>query len=254
MRRGVTLVLAQGLEIHRSPMVPAVPADVDPALLSFWHWANVIGNAGCACWILSYVLSVRRAHLDRAPGLPALAVCLNFSWEFLYALVLPNPVALWRFFGTAWLLLDVVILVQLLRFGPTYQTTPWIARHFRSIVATGIVLGGIGQWAYIVTYQDALGLVMAFGINLAMSIAFVNLALTRPEQRGLSIPAAWLKMLGTLGTSIMCHVLVPAFNPHLSRFAFLTFLCAGIFAFDVLYLALLYRGRKGVLGAQPVAR
>jgi hypothetical protein len=104
-----------------------------------------------------------------------------------------------------------------------------------------------------VTYQDTLGLVVAFGINLVMSVSFVNLALSRPGQRGLSLGAAWLKMLGTLGTSIMCHVLVPAFNPRLDNFAFLTFLCASIFAFDILYLVLLYQGRKRLSGAEPVA-
>jgi hypothetical protein len=234
--------------------LPAVPADVDPALLSFWHWANLVGNTGCALWILAYVLSLVKAQRDRAPGLPTLAICLNFSWEFLYAFVLPNPVGLWRFFGTAWFFLDIAIVYQLLRFGPAHQSHPWMARHFTLAVAVATLLGGFGQLAFIVTYRDALGLVVAFGINLVMSVAFVNLALSRRGQLGLSLGAAWLKMLGTLGTSVMCHVLVPAFNPHLESVAFLTFLCIAIFCFDVLYLVLLYQRRRGLVGAEAVEK
>src|SRR6478609_3501693 len=136
-----------------SPL-PVVPATTEPALLSYLHWANLVGNTGCALWILAYVLSLLKAQRDRAPGLPTLAICLNFSWEFLYAFVLPNPVGLWRFFGTAWFLLDIVIVYQLLRFGPAHQRDPWVARHFRVIVAATTILGGVGQWAFIVMYRD----------------------------------------------------------------------------------------------------
>jgi hypothetical protein len=47
-------------------------------------------------------------------------------------------------------------------------------------------------------------------------------------------------MLGTLGTSIECHWVVRSIDPEMHSLAFLNFLSITIFAFDCLYLFLVF--------------
>lgn len=202
-------------------------------------WYNVIGAAGCVFWVLAYLFILKRCFTDQTYGLPLVAICLNFGWELLASFVLPNPVALWHFFDRAWLVIDVVLVYQLLRFGKKEQTIPELARYFPWVVIVTFALGVWGQYTFVESYTDRLGLVGAFGVNLIMSVMFVFFYFARRESgRGLSVPGAVCKMLGTLGTSIECHYVVKSIDPEMPSLAFLTFLCVTIFLFDCLYIAL----------------
>lgn len=214
----------------------------DPQAFDLWAWFNIFGAAGCLCWVVAYVLIVRRSHLDRAPGLPMIAIGLNVSWELLASFFFPNPVALWHAFDRIWLFVDFIIVYQLLRYGRPLQTIPEIQRWFYWVFAAIVVLGFVGQYLFVADYLDRLGLVVAFLINLVMSIAFIFLYFARrDDRRGISVGAAWFKMLGTLGTSIECHFVVRMIDPELRGLGFLTFLSATIFAVDMLYIALVSR-------------
>ncbi|MBK6918764.1 MAG: hypothetical protein IPH07_15330 [Deltaproteobacteria bacterium] len=214
-------------------------AGVDPIAFDLWAWFNVVGALGCVCWVIAYVAIIRRSRRDRANGLPMTAVGLNFSWELLASLFLPNPVALWHAFDRIWLLVDVVIVAQTLRYGPPLQRLELVRRHYIAAFALVFVLGFVGQYTFALDYPDRLGLVAAFMINLVMSVLFVVMALERwDDPRGLSTTGAWFKMLGTLGTSIECHVVVRLIDPELGGLGFLTFLSAAIFGFDCAYIAL----------------
>lgn len=214
----------------------------DPRAFDPWTWFNLFGAAGCVCWVVAYVLIVRRAHRDRAPGLPMIAIGLNVSWEILASFFFPNPVLLWHTFDRVWLVVDVVIVIQLLMYGRPLQVIPEIQRWFYWVFAAIVVLGFVGQYLFVADYLDRLGLVVAFLINLVMSVAFIFLYFARrTDRRGISVGAAWFKMLGTLGTSIECHFVVRMIDPELRGLGFLTFLSATIFAVDLLYIALCSR-------------
>ncbi|MBC8067932.1 MAG: hypothetical protein IAG13_06315 [Deltaproteobacteria bacterium] len=216
---------------------------IDPHAFDIWAWFNVVGMAGCICWVVAYVAMIRTAQRDHANALPMIAIALNFSWELLASFVFPNPVALWHAFDRIWLLVDVVIVVQLLRWGRPWQRIPEIRAHFYPVVAVVFTLGLVGQYTFVADYPDRLGLVIAFLINLVMSVMFVIMYLDRrPQLRGISRAGAWFKMLGTLGTSIECHWVVRMIDPELGGLGFLTFLCVSIFAFDCLYIWLVMRG------------
>lgn len=215
---------------------------IDPRAFDLLAWFNLVGAAGCICWVVAYVLIVRRSHLDRANGLPMVAVALNFSWEILASFVFPNPVALWHTFDRVWLAVDVVIVWQTLRYGAAFQRIPEIRRHFTVVFFVVFALGLVGQYTFVADYPDRLGLVVAFMINLVMSILFVIMYFDRrDDRRGISVGGAWFKMLGTLGTSIECHVVVRLADPELHGLGFLTFLCVTIFAVDCLYIWLVSR-------------
>lgn len=216
---------------------------VDPTNAAFnpLTWYNLIGAAGCVCWCLAYLFILKRCFADKTYGLPLVAICLNFGWELLASFVFPNPVALWHFFDRAWLVIDVLLVYQLFRFGRAEQTIPELRRFFPWVVVVTFLLGVWGQYAFVASYRDRLGLVGAFGVNLIMSVMFVFFYFARRESgRGLSRPGAVFKMLGTLGTSIECHYVVALIDPELPSLAFLTFLCVTIFLFDCLYIALVF--------------
>jgi hypothetical protein len=200
-----------------------------------WAWFNVVGAVGCALWVVTYGLIIRRCFLDKSYGLPLVSICLNISWELLASWVWPNPVPLWHAFDRAWFFVDLVVLYQLLRHGRGLQRVPEVRRHFYAVVAVTIMAGGIGLHTFHLQYRDLLGLVDAFIINLIMNVAFVPFFLERRRQggRGISVAAAWCKLLGTLCTSIECHYVIGMAEPWLPSLSFLTFVCVSCFATDV---------------------
>lgn len=48
-----------------------------------WAWFNIVGEVGCALWVVAYGLIIRQCFRDKSYGLPLGAICLNVSWEFL---------------------------------------------------------------------------------------------------------------------------------------------------------------------------
>lgn len=221
--------------------------DVDPSNPAFnpFTWYNLVGAAGCVSWVVAYVLIVRQCFRQRTYGLPMVAICMNFAWELMASFVFPNPVALWHLFDRLWLGIDVLLVYQLLRFGRSQQPVPEVQRNFFVVVALTFGLAAWGQYTFVATYADRLGLVVAFMINLIMSVQFVFFFVSRTRLnggRGISRWAAVFKMIGTAFTSIECHYVVRLINPELNGLSFLTFLSIAIFAFDALYVLLAFRG------------
>jgi hypothetical protein len=225
--------------------------NVDPTNPAFnpLTWYNLVGAFGCVNWIVAYVAILVLCFRDRTYGLPLVAICLNFGWELLASFVFPNPVALWHFFDRAWLGFDVVLVYQLLRWGRGEQSVPEVARYFYFVVALTFGVGVWGQYAFVDSYRDRLGLVGAFGVNLIMSILFVFFYFgRRASGRGLSKAGAVCKLLGTLGTAVECHTVVRSIDTGLQDLAFLTFLTVTIFVTDCFYVYLVF-ARPGAVVA-----
>jgi len=190
-------------------------------------------------WMLAYICTIRVGFRDHTYGFPLVAVCLNISWEFVFSLIIRPKSKLRMILTLIWLGLDSVILFQLLRWGAADQLLP-IQAHFVPIVLGTLLLAAIGHITFHYTYHDPGGQEVAFAINLVMSILFVFLLFHRPDLRGLSYAAAWLKMLGTL---ILSAVNTALMYKEPRRYGFYLFLFATIFLFDVLYIYLLTQAR-----------
>jgi hypothetical protein len=63
------------------------------------------------------LLIIRQGFLDRTYGMPLAALCANLSWEFIFAFVYPHDLPQ-RVVNMVWFSFDLVILVQLLLYGP----------------------------------------------------------------------------------------------------------------------------------------
>jgi hypothetical protein len=204
----------------------------------------LVGVLGCALWSVAYVLLLRQGLRDRIHTVPLLAICLNFTWEAMAVLVLPDPNPIWSVLEWSWLTIDVGLLALLLRYGRAHQLIAEIKRNFFWIVPGLLVLCFIAQLTFVLSFGDLQGFIVAFMINLIMSVLFVFLYFDRSaDLRGLNYPAAWLKMLGTACTSVQCAQLLPLIRPDIPSWGWLNFMYITIFAFDALYVLLLHRRR-----------
>jgi hypothetical protein len=230
----------------------------DSEPFSIFSVYNVVGILGCVFWFLAYGCIIFQSHKDKASGVPLLALCLNFGWEFLGSFVWENPIPLWRWFYRIWFVLDILIFIQMWTYGRPLSRVPEVRRHFHAILLGTLLLGTLGQWAFTRTFYDPMGFITAFAINLVMSVLFIGLYFERRDGRGLSLPAACFKLLGTLCTSIECYYFLPVIHPHKESLVFPHFLYASILLLDAIYVGLLWRARRervsagAALGAAPL--
>jgi hypothetical protein len=212
----------------------------------------LVGVVGLFLWFVAYVLVVKDAFQQRTYGIPFLAICLNVTWEFMASFVWTHPVEIpvLAWLDRAGFFVDLVIVYTLLRFGRDEQVIPQIKRFYYAIFAGTITLAAIGQWTFTRTYYDPLGNIDAFMINLVMSVLFIFMLFARPELRGLSLPVAWAKGVGTACTSVMCFYWLPIIHPEIHDFALLNFLYVAIFLFDAVYIALLWEARRKLASAR----
>jgi hypothetical protein len=177
---------------------------------------------------------------------------MNITWEilsvFFWEAVRRLPA--FHYADIVWLCLDVVIIWQLLRYGKEQQTTRELRDYFYPVVAGTLILAFWGQYTFPMTYRDEDGFVLAFMINMGMSILFVFMFLARPDLRGLSYSVAWLKMLGTLAESVMCVKWMPAKHPEITNFGFFYFLYITTFLFDCIYIGQLASVRRRAVQPQ----
>jgi len=106
---------------------------------------EVAGLLGDVLWVVTYVLIIRAGFRSREYGIPLTAIALNFTWELIYGVLYPPGAVAARVLHGAWLALDLVIVIQLVRYGKAVQTHSLIRRFFYPIVAVTLVLAFIGH-------------------------------------------------------------------------------------------------------------
>lgn len=184
-------------------------------------------------WTVTYLLIIRRSIQDKSVGMPLVAVCLNISWEFIFSFIFPSRRPQ-LYINYIWFFLDVIILVQYLRFGKLdfRQQSSRVAFHatFFSVLAVSFL-----NMLFIVydfgTSNSAT--YIAFHINLIMSMLFIYMLWSRDSVAGQSMYIAIAKMIGTVCASLSVYLLQPSS-------ILLAFLYVSIFVFDWVYLVLLY--------------
>lgn len=196
-------------------------------------------------WTVTYLLIIRRGWLDKTFGMPLVALCANLSWEFIFAFLHPHgPPQI--YVDRTWFILDVLIFLQALRYGPAAFGSGPIAKYFYPILFLALAMSFAAVLTLTYEFQDFRGRYAAFSQNLMMSVMFVFMLLSRDSLNGQSLYIAVFKMLGTLLASILFYLLFPA-SP------FLTFLYLGILLFDGLYIVQVF-ARAKASGADPWLR
>jgi hypothetical protein len=207
--------------------------------------ADILKIGSGIFWTLVYLLIIKHGFQDRTCGMPLPALAANLAWEFTFSFLLP-PGAPAIYIFAVWLALDLVILVQLLRFGKNALTNVLPGNWFYLAILLALVMAFGAVLTMTFEFHDWDGIYSVFGINLMMSILFVVMLLQRKDIAGQSIYIAIFKMIGTLLPSILFFVRYPG-SPLLN------FLYVTIFIFDWLYIFLLYAKHRE-LGINPWTR
>jgi len=189
-------------------------------------------------WSATYILIIRRGFKDKTFGMPMVALCANISWEIIFAFVLPHD-APQIYVNYIWFSLDVVIVIQFLKYGkkefPNIPKWQIFAIFVLGIsVAVPMILGISNELG------DSVGAYAAFGQNLMMSILFVTMLINRQGIGGQSVYIALFKMIGT-GLSSTAFFL---YRPIAQDSTLLQFLFVVIFVFDLIYTVGIYRKCK----------
>lgn len=236
------------------------------------NWAVVLSFVGDLLWTVVYILAIRLGVKARTYAIPMVAIGLNVNWEVVHTIVHPPALFANLVANLIWLGFDLLIVLQLIRYGRGSQRIEPVRRFFAVVIVGTLAMalaGHITFYTHITAnsiFPDKDGVVSAFVINLVMSILFVSMYFGRPDGEGLSKPIAWLKMLGTAAISF-ANVIAFETTPEVSyqvqikrqgtaawvdagtignhtvHPGFLYFLFIAILIFDLVYLRLLYRER-----------
>jgi len=187
-------------------------------------------------WTLVYLLVIRRNYQEKTYGIPLAALSVNVSWELIFSFVLrPHKMDadawLWIGINVTWLVFDMVILAQAIKYGPRENWSS--TSFFYGALTAALVLGFAGVLAFTFQFQDWDGRWTSFADNLMMSILFINMLYQRGI-RGQSVYIAFCKLVGTLAIGVSYLVTDP--NSPLQWY-----LTLSILFFDILYVVLLHR-------------
>ena len=189
-------------------------------------------------WSATYILIIRRGFKDKTFGMPMAALCANISWEMIFAFLSPHD-APQLYVNYIWFSLDVVIVIQFLKYGK--KEFPNISRwQFFAIFALGISIAIPMILAVNYQLEDNVGAYAAFGQNLMMSVLFVTMLINRKGIGGQSFYIALFKMIGTGLSSIAFYL----YRPIAQDSILLQFLFVAIFVFDLIYTVGIYRKYK----------
>ncbi len=179
-------------------------------------------------WTITYILIIFQGFKDRACGMPLPAICANITWEFLFAFVMPfHPLQMIT--SLVWFLLDCVILFQ----GVYFAKQQFPPRLLLPAIFSLLVISLLLHVGAVVEFHDLEGKYTAFGINLMMSVLFIQLPF-KQGLKGQSLYIAYYKMLGTLCASVLCYSLYP------DSFL-LTIMCVLVTIVDVVYILIVHR-------------
>ncbi|MGF1616543.1 MAG: hypothetical protein ACFCU2_01865 [Acidimicrobiia bacterium] len=190
-------------------------------------------TAGAVLWVVVYLITIRRLVTLRTLSIPFIAVTLNFGTEittsifFVPDMGLALVLAYW-----AWMVLDVLIVIGLFRYGGQQVRSPFLQARFRMLMAVWIPLLFAVQSTLILRYDLPMAPLVSFTINLVMSVAFIGLLFV-PGTESPSKLIGWCKFIGTGVIGVMFYTKYPDNNA-------LTSLYVAVALVDVYYVYLLH--------------
>ncbi|MET1074245.1 MAG: hypothetical protein ABWY11_16480 [Umezawaea sp.] len=213
------------------PMSEVAPVSIGPADVPQWLFWLVAGPTAIG-WMLTYVLAIRQAFVDGRVGIPAYLVAVNFAWEFSLTFLLEQTPTQ-RGINFSWVVINVVLLFQVFRYGPADhpRLTP---PAFRWSVVGVLVWASLLVMAGANEFHDLDGMYIGMIINVPLSAAFILMLQRRGSSVGQSMHIATAKFVGSLFAGFTGFLLYP------SRLLFLV-LVPTMVALDIAYLVLLRR-------------
>jgi hypothetical protein len=179
--------------VHR-PAEPLPPPKKTPEI----SWTVFVSGTACVvAWFVAYAGIINRGFVDQTFGMPIAALAANLSWEFVYGFLLDPLGDYIHVLSIPAFIIDLVIAWQAWKFGPRDFTSPFIRKHFHSILGGAIAFAMPAMYLSFVEFNDPDGEYTGFGINLMMSILYIALMERRDSIAGQSMYVALAKWAGT---------------------------------------------------------
>lgn len=192
--------------------------------------------AGCLLWTVAYAVMIRRQQLDRHYGFPLTVLALNLTWELWHGGVLvwmwggldeASRLVLW--IDATWIVLDVVLIAQVIRFARERGRSQYGMPLFLLLCLPALLF----HIAVDRLFREPTGYYSGFLADLVMFFLIAALIRRRGSNRGFSL----IFLLVTLVADLMmigAFVGFYGFGPFPALFAVLRVaagaLCLGGFA------------------------
>lgn len=232
------------------PITEALSAETGQELLV--HSLSVVGDTILLAMLACFVwMGIRH----KMAAFPALGVCVNMSWEMVYAFSGAGSDAFQQAMFWGWLGVDSLVMWQLLRFG--IQQSKWellMRSYYRGVLIAAVVVATAGQYVFLQAFPSSGLFVSAYVTNFIMSASFVFYFLQWPHPERHSLLGAWLKFLGT-GTISVANWIVFSTQPGPLTGAtlFVAYLITLVTLMDIGYVVLLHLARRRLSAApRPV--
>ncbi|HKK88024.1 MAG TPA: hypothetical protein VJ917_04185 [Saprospiraceae bacterium] len=190
---------------------------------------------GCLMWVFVYFIVIHNFRKKDFVEIPMIAICANFAWEFLWSWVYMTDMGSLYVWGyRIWFFLDCFILYAIFRYGYKQLMSMPKASHPYLLIG-GLTASFFILYFYIGRYDYPLshmGAYSGYVLNVLMSALYISLFLRMKNPGIFSLPAAWLKGIGTLLISFFC---ILHFNDW-----FLISMCIVTAALDAAYISIFY--------------
>lgn len=186
-------------------------------------------------WIITYILVIYKGWQDKKYGMPMAAICANISWEFIFAFIYPQN-DLQRYITLIWLVLDIFILMQFLRYAPSEYRRILTKKILYGSFLVTLLFSMLMIFGIVYEFRDFEGKYTAFFQNLMMSGLFIALLLQRGNLAGQSMGIAVCKMVGTLFAAVGFYLYF--------RSPLITIISMATLFYDGLYILLIYRLKR----------
>lgn len=195
--------------------------------------------ASALFWTGVYIVIIKKLYQNHAPSMPWVCLCMNFSWEFQFAFLVPYPEPVTRWGIYLWVVFDFIMYMLDLKYGKYAFRQRWGEQYGKKgyyySVKVGLfaiifitILAMNPQWPKL---PDS-PMFAAYIMNAIMSMLFITHMFTKETIEGTSIYQAWFKFLGTLAPSILGFMWMPG-NWFVYCLAFICAIC------DVIYIIML---------------
>lgn len=197
--------------------------------------------ASALFWTAVYIIIIEKLWKNHAPSMPWVCLCMNFSWEFQFAFLVPYPEPVTRWGIYLWVVFDACMYILDLKYGKYAFRKRWGEQYgqkkYYYTVKVGLfaiiflaILAMNPQWP---TLPDS-PMFAAYLMNAIMSLCFITHMFQKETIEGTSIWMAWCKFLGTVAPSVLGFMWMPG-----QYFVYvLAFMCA---IFDMVYILMLTR-------------
>lgn len=241
-------------------------------------WVMVaLGIVMFGAWLLTYITIIIKCKRDRAYGIPFPNTCLNASWELIFAFDLAGglpPFAFpLRLGHLVWLVPDAFVIFQTVKYGPSMYTLAFMKKYFRAVFAFTFAAAFLMLYTYHFYSRDVYGVASSWIINVFMSWLFIRMLLSRLQKvmpdgtiQGMSVKAAWFKLIGNAAGVAFCffwwpaqfgttgkflHNGIPVYEPI--SYVFLYILYAINITLDIALIVMLRRREAEIRGTRPAA-